>query len=453
VIGRNRIDEIRRPGQVLLVGLLLTVAVLALALFPKVAGAQIDEARCPSDETCEKSWQSGSDIMVAQADRHVIPDGETVDRDLYLFAQSLQVDGTLDGDVIGWVQEATVLGTITEDMLLGAQRIRIEGQVTDDVRVFCQDLYISGTIDGHLLGAAGTITLTEESVVKGDVLMAGGTVTLDGDIEGAARVASGALRVNGTFAKNAEFFADGGITIGDDAQFGADVYYEAPSEVDFRPGAVAGQVQFSRMVEDVKESIDFPSQFGWIFRILSFIAAIVAGVIIVALTRNHAVRTAETIRTKPLKSLGIGFIAFICIPIVLILTLVLVVTIPLMFVLLMAYLIAIYIAKFYVAIWLGNLMLGRSGRTDVSPIPGLLLGLIPMYLLTAIPYVGTLIGIIVIFFGLGALLQRKETGLDRAFEPAPPPPNGLPTFPGSSPAPPAAPAPPTPPATPAPPTG
>jgi hypothetical protein len=159
----------------------------------------------------------------------------------------------------------------------------------------------------------------------------------------------------------------------------------------------------------------------------------VAGTVIVALTKDHARRTSETIRTKPLKSLGIGFVTFICMPIVLLILLVLIITAPLMFVVTLAYLIMLYIAKFYVAIWLGDLILRRSGRTDVSPIPSLLLGLVPIYLVTAIPFLGTFIGIVIIFFGVGALLQRRETRLDTAFEPAPMPesPSGLPNnFPG-----------------------
>ena len=44
-----------------------------------------------------------------------------------------------------------------------------------------------------------------------------------------------------------------------------------------------------------------------LFILIGFIMAIVAGSIIVALTSDHARNTAEIIRTKPLKSLGIGF--------------------------------------------------------------------------------------------------------------------------------------------------
>ena len=119
-------------------------------------------------------------------------------------------------------------------------------------------------------------------------------------------------------------------------------------------------------------------------------------------------------------------------PIVLLLLLVFILTIPLMFIVGLAYAIALYIAKFYFSIWLGNLILRRGGRTDVSPIPSMLLGLTIVYLVTAIPIMGTLIGIVIIFFGLGALMQRKETRLDAAFEPAPVVSDGLPNeFPGT----------------------
>jgi hypothetical protein len=120
----------------------------------------------------------------------------------------------------------------------------------------------------------------------------------------------------------------------------------------------------------------------------------------------------------------------------------LIVTIPLSFVLGLAYLIALYIAKFYVAIWIGNVILRRGGRMDVSPVPSMLLGLVIIYIVTAIPIAGTLIAFLTVFLGLGALLQRKETRLEAAFEPAPEPPGGLPNgFPGAPPAPPAPPAP------------
>jgi cytoskeletal protein CcmA (bactofilin family) len=310
--------------------------------------------------------------------------------------------------------------------------MRITGEIGDDVRFGCETFYLDGHIRGDLIVAGREVKLSETSVVDGDVIIASGTATVDGRVGGRVRIYTGFLDFGGTIAGNAEITTDGGIRLGPDARVDGDLVYEGPAQIDLPQGLVGGEYSYHRVdKEDVDIDIDF-AKGGFLLHFLGFIMAIVAGSIIVALTREHARRTAETIRTKPLKSLGIGFVTYICMPLVLLILLILILTIPLMFVVGLAYAIALYIAKFYVSIWLGNLILGRGGRTDVSPIPSMLLGLVIVYLVTAIPIFGTLVGIVIIFFGLGALLQRKETRLDAAFEPAPAVSNGLPNeFPGS----------------------
>jgi len=156
--------------------------------------------------------------------------------------------------------------------------------------------------------------------------------------------------------------------------------------------------------------------FKTVLHIFLFLAALIAGSVLFAFTKDHANRTSEILRKKPLKSLGIGFIAFICVPILAIILLVLVLTIPLSWILILGYLIALYIAKFYVATWIGKLIL-RGRAADASPIPPMLLGLTILFLVTWIPVLGTLVAFLTWFFGLGALLQRKETRLNGAFEP------------------------------------
>jgi hypothetical protein len=76
-------------------------------------------------------------------------------------------------------------------------------------------------------------------------------------------------------------------------------------------------------------------------------------------------------------------------------------------------------------------MILRGRAPGASPIPPMILGITILYLVTWIPILGALVMFLTWFFGLGALLQRKETRLNGAFEPAPAPePTGLPdTFP------------------------
>ncbi len=413
-------------------GLLVVAVALGILLTPTPAEAVDTGAGATTRNVVHVMTPGHGDIDIQQVEQYLVPDGETRVADLYIWSGSLEIEGTLDGDIIAGFQNGSIAGTVTEDVNCFAQTMRITGVVGDDVRLGCETLYLDGHIGGDLIVAAKDVQISKTAVIDGDVIIAAGTVTVDGTIGGRVRIMTGFLDMDGTIAGNAEISTDGGMRLGPDAHIGGDLFYEGPSEIDVPDGTVAGDVTFQRVVDEEIDFGGFLGGAGILFHVLGFIAALVAGTIIVALTKDHAGRTAEIIRTKPLKSLGIGFVTFICMPIVLLVLLVFILTIPLMFVVGFAYGIALYIAKFYFSIWLGNLILKRGGRTDVSPIPSMLLGLTIVYLVTAIPVVGTLVGVVIIFFGLGALMQRKETRLDAAFEPAPVVSNGLPNeFPGT----------------------
>ncbi len=431
-----RESDMRNVAIRVALGLLVVAVALGILLTPTPAEA-VDTgagtaARTTARNVVHVVTPGQGDIDIQQAGQYLVPEGETKEADLYIWAQSIDIAGTLEGDIVAGFQTGSITGTVTQDLNGASETMRITGIVGDDVRFACETFYLDGYIGGDLIVAAKAILISETAVIDGDAIIAGATVTVDGAIGGRARIMTGFLDMNGAIAGNAEITTDGGMRLGPDAHIGGDLFYEGPSEIDIQEGTVAGEVTFQKIIKEDIDVEGFLGGAGILFHFFGFLAALVAGTIIVALTRDHAARTAEIIRTKPLKSLGIGFVTYICMPIVLLVLLVFILTIPLMFVVGLTYVIALYIAKFYFSIWLGNLILSRGGRTDVSPIPSMLLGLTIVYLVTAIPIVGTLVGVVIIFFGRGALMQRRETRLDAAFEPAPVVSNGLPDeFPGT----------------------
>ena len=416
----------------------------AIAIFPLIqpqqaAGGAVGRAIGAAAQSVTTSGTNitfGRSYSVSQADLFYIPADETRSEDAYLWAARLDIDGTLDGDLIAWVQHAEIDGVVTQDVNLFAQRITITGEVSDDVRVGCQELVVEGRIRGDLIAGAANIYIREGAVIEGSLLIGAGVIDLDGEVLGNAKIATGVLTMDGTIGGSAEVISDGGITLGDEAVIAGDLHYSGPSEIEFRQGAVRGGISFKRTEHEDTEDFSIPSGAKVVLRIFMLLAAIIAGSIIIALTKDHARRTANTIRTRPMKSLGIGFVAFICAPIVAIIALVLIITIPVSFILMLGFAIAAYVAKFYVAIWLGDLILSRGDSPGRSPIPSMLLGLVILYVVTAIPVAGTLISFLIVFLGIGALLQRRETRLETAFEAEPSEPEGLPNgFPGAPPAP------------------
>jgi cytoskeletal protein CcmA (bactofilin family) len=405
------------------------VAVLAvLALVVVVGAAAGQPAGVSSGAECCGGGKSAITATIGgfqfcQTNRCDIPVGDTLEKDLYTWTQTLTIDGTLDGDLTAWFQSGTINGAVTQDLNVFAQDLTVSGEVGDDIRAIANNMNILGTVKGNVLAAGSFVRVGEGAVIDGDLLVGAGTVTIDGEVKGAVRIGTGHLTLNGTIGGDAHIATDGGITMGNDATIGGDLHYEGPAQIEFSHGAVKGAITFKakdedKELEDIQSAIGrFTRAFGIVMHIFLWIAALIAGSVLFAFTKEHANRTAEILRTKPLKSLGIGFIAAICVPIVCLIMLVLVLTIPLSFIVFLVYLVAVYIAKFYVGTWLGKLIL-RNRPAGASPIPPMLLGVSILYLLTWIPVLGFLITLVVVFFGLGALLQRKETRLNGAFESA-----------------------------------
>jgi cytoskeletal protein CcmA (bactofilin family) len=412
------------------------VAVLAVLVLVVGVGAVAAEPAGVSTGTNHSTGERGAisatigGFQFSQSSMCEIQAGETLKKDLYTWTQTMSVDGTLDGDLTAWFQTGTISGTVTEDVNVFAQDLTISGEVGDDVRAVGNNINILGTVKGNVLAAGSFVRIGPDAVVEGDLLVGAGTVTIDGTVKGGVRIGTGHMTLNGTIGGDAYVSTDGGIAMGDDAAIGGDLRYEGPAKIEFSEGAVKGAITFKtkdKEIQDIQSKLShFSNVFKNVLHFLFYLAALIAGSVLFAFTKDHANRTAQILRTKPLKSLGIGFIAFICVPILAVILLVLILTIPLSWILVLAYLIALYIAKFYVGTWLGKMIL-RKRAPDASPIPPMLLGITILYLVTWIPILGALVTFLTWFFGLGALLQRKETRLNGAFEPAPAPePTGLP---------------------------
>ncbi len=375
----------------------------------------IDESNTPAGGTAVEIAHS---MRIAQTQHFQVLPEDVYPYDLYLWTQTMSVEGTLEGDAYVGCQSMSIDGVVTGDVGFLGNTLTVDGEIGDDLRGAGETFRIDGTVRGDVLVAGANLIITESGVIEGSLLVGAGTVTNHGHVMGSARIGAGTVNMTGRIDGNAEIFTDGGLTLSDDARIGGDLVYQGPARQEFGPENVAGSVTYMEPKEDVSTSFDFSPGFMLALHIFEFIMAIIAGLVIIALTKRHARKTANVIRTRPLKSLGIGFVAYLCLFILTPICILSIIMFPLGIVFGAVLLIAVIVAKFYVAIWLGNWILRRGDRImTTSPIPTMLLGLVPIYIVTAIPVLGTLIGIVIIFFGLGALLQRKEVGLDKAFEP------------------------------------
>jgi hypothetical protein len=116
----------------------------------------------------------------------------------------------------------------------------------------------------------------------------------------------------------------------------------------------------------------------------------------------------ETLVSSPWKSLGLGFAFLILVPSVVIILAITLIGIPISIFCLFIYVLAIYLSKVFVGLAIGERLMGLFRREREGPrVSSLILGMIILALLVNIPYIGGLIWLASIMFGIGAFVISR----------------------------------------------
>lgn len=346
----------------------------------------------------------------------VVRSGEVHKGDLFKIAPSVRIDGTVIGDVYLLSPSISITGTVDGDVQAGGTQLDIAGHVTGSVRVFASTVSITGTVDDNVQIFLGTATdVGEKAHIKGNLSCLAGNLVQNGVIGGSLTFKGGTLEIGGKILGDADVEAH---TIGftDGARVDGDLSYESGTEIDelarsFVGGAVVrGEPRESSEHPDssgeTAEADDEDggvSKFGIGAWLAFFTASFLFGCMWIALFREYETKVVEAIRTDALRSAGIGFVS-VLVTIAVSLSVILLVTIPFVLIYWVLYLMAWYFARVPVAIWLGRLIFQRLGRPS-NPYLELATGLLPMYLLWAIPVVGVILHWVAVpLLGLGAMI-------------------------------------------------
>ena len=339
------------------------------------------------------------------SDSFSVRSGEEYSGDRYYFASNVDISGVHDGDLIGLAQVATIGGEVRGDVFYIGQSLDIGGRVTDSVRVWCNGLTITGTIEGDVIAMCSTVNIHPRARITGNLIMVSGSGFVDGQIDGSVKFTGGKVAIGGTVGRDVEIQADG-IDFGPDARIAGDLVYTARKPLPTDPGEfVGGEVRFEEKVKKSDEPKPFwsASSIGW--WLWQMISALLVGLVVLAGLRTFDVDLAAPIRDEPLMGGLIGFGVFLVEPAASILAILLIVTLPLGVISLGVFLVAVYLAKVPVALWLGQRLLGWVGRREASPFVAFTLGIVVLSLMFRLPFfLGTVVWIVTVWLGLGAMV-------------------------------------------------
>jgi cytoskeletal protein CcmA (bactofilin family) len=393
-------------------------------------------------------------------DQIVIGADEVVADNLYVAAESVRIDGVVEGDVVAVGNVVAVNGTITGDLLAAANTVIINGHVADArVGGAAVQLGPEAVLGGDLLAGGGSLELQRGSTVGADMLFGAGQVLFDGAVARDIVGGAGRLQLRGAIGGDANIDVGGsnepivmppiasnsavavpqvppGLTIGEGAQIAGTLRYRSTTDATIDPAARMGEV--SATVAPATTPAPVNPLWGWL-RHLAALAII--GLLLLWLAPIWARRMADEIEAAPVTTLGWGLVAMGVWVLALIAVLLAMIAVAVLAgILTLGRLVALsigvgllleglltaglliymgYVAQAIVALLVGRLLLARFAPAwNERPFAPLLLGLVIYIALTALPFVGWLVGLGVALLGLGALWSWAWPQL----RPAPPAP-------------------------------
>jgi cytoskeletal protein CcmA (bactofilin family) len=307
--------------------------------------------------------------------------GETFDDNLYAFAGTIEVDGTLDGDLVAAGGSISIDGTVTGDVTVTGGQLTVNGEVGGDIRFAGGQLQVDGPVEG-------------------DIAVVGGSVDLDGD------VGSDVL------------FGAGQVNIGGDV---AGQIYGGAGDYD-RTGTVVGPEDVTVDVGEDEEPTVADRALGGLYR---FIALFLVGALVLLVLRRPLETVLTRARQRPGASLLFGLIALAAVAALLVVSIVLgiiwsiafglsglgllvgtywfVIFVMWVLVAFALFLLVVYAAPIVTAMTGARLVL--AGRDNVwVQLGALALGLVVYLAVTAIPFVGWLIGAVAVVLAAGAIV-------------------------------------------------
>jgi hypothetical protein len=334
-----------------------------------------------------------------------IPKGQLIDDDLFVACKKIVIEGTVKGDVFAFASEIEVRGRIEGELFAFAGKVSLKDTITGPARIFAGEISQTGYVGGNFMAFGGKVsmpgTLGRDALIKCGKAVITGAVGRDLGIEG-DRIA-----VSGAVGRDAYLRAKKDLDLGPALAIGRDLSYKTLAKMDLPQGImVAGQSKWTRMPVEREHGARHGGFNGFklFFRWMAFLSALVAGLILIALTRKQSLAIASEMRGNFWKSLGLGALWIIAVPLCGLIVALTIIGLPLALFSGFCYFVLLYLSIIYFSLMLGKLIFDALKKPETSPYGAFLLGLVLVNIVFLIPFLGGLVKLFAMATGGGAAL-------------------------------------------------
>jgi hypothetical protein len=329
--------------------------------------------------------------------------------DIYIAGGELNVNAPIYGDCIAAGGKVNINDSIASDLVVGGGDIMVRGKIGDDIRVAGGSITIDSEVMDDLIVFGGEIHVTDNAIIHGNVVSYGGKLQMDGSVLGAMKASGGEIMIGGDIRGPATMAA-GSLIIKEGAKFFSEVSYWAENgEVDFGSSVQNGEAKYdTSMAWEGNDYADEGTLFG--FGIFFMMMFLLGGFLILLLLewafgRWFSMAAGEVLAGWP-RSLGIGVLYIIGVPVLIILSFLIVIGIPVGIFAFVIYLFSILFGKFVAALVITHIWKAKKSK-DWGILKSSLIALliaIGLQIVTSIPFLGAFISFCLLCITYGAIV-------------------------------------------------
>lgn len=350
----------------------------------------------PASAQTDDIWRAGARINVVASEHH----------DVWAAGAVVSVRGTVSHELTAAGAEIDVDVTTKGDSRLAGAIVSVKGNVGKDLYVAGARLNVDARVGGALTAGGARLIIGSQSEIAGPMRLAGADVVFAGSSRGSAEIYGDAVQIDGSIGGNLLVRARS-VTIGKTAVLEGDAVFETLNDPDIEEGATLhGRQTVTLPRPGPRETLSVAKALAAVV-VFGTGAGLILGLILLVAARQIVEQTIVQIRDAPFRSLLIGLVVAILVPLIAVALMATVIGMPIGLLTLLAFPLLLLVAWVVPAFAIADRLFNRdrAARSFGGRLLLLLAGLIVVTLIGIVPVLGILVWLLVVLLGLGALWQ------------------------------------------------
>jgi hypothetical protein len=328
----------------------------------------------------------------------------------YYAAAQLNVNAPLPADLCAIGGTLMVSAPIGGDALLAGGTVDIEKPIAGDARLIGGRVDVNNTIGGDLMVAGGFVSISAKPKTS---YIGGGTVQMTAGSDGPVTVYGADVYLSGEFNGDVQVVASDHVSLGEGTVIHGTLRYKAPVQADIPASAkVDTGVEYigaASYLPTAQQAKTFAVAGFWVFIFVRIIAAVVATALVAGLFPILTNRIVEDSITrgpeKFILTTLLGFAAFVAAPALFLLLLISFVGIGIAFIIGTLYILFLLLSYVYSSVLAGAAVMKLIRKNSIATWRTAIIGVLVLYFVGFIPFIGTIIRIILCATAGGVLLS------------------------------------------------